>query len=880
MASMKASPFSALPTGSNELRNTFVHIAVLVPGMPFLVFVLVILFCLPGFTEQIPSALTQNATNDTTHNSSLPDGQAAPDESGEGAAVASTGQNGTVYQFKTVKVVADKLEAGKATVSGQELQTMPTRTGSITEALKVVPNVQFANEEASSLTAGEIRPPRVSIAGAKPYENNFLIDGLSITNTLNPNGLDADGDAPGASRLDVNGADQAMFIDTSLVDVVSVYTSNVPAKYGNFVGGVVDAKLVDPRTDRWHGVLTGMHSRNEWYDLRGVDEQSTTATNQPRFDIYDVKAKADGPLSENAALLLAVSQKWSEIPLKLEARDGSLSDEDQYRKNQNFFGKLLFTPSSVLKLTMDATYAPYTEKWWNPTWKDSDWTVENEAWRIGFSAEQDTVVGKWTGKVAYSENGYSRDSSSNFREQIQGSGIPWSEQIAEGALGDAIVKNRSLDVGLDYDVKEFNTGELIWRVSTGAQLTNVNSNLWNEAAYLENRSVPASGKWTQIYTNYPEFDQSKTLNTAGAYIQSEIEWDRLTLTPGLRVDYDDFSDNTNVAPRLKVEYDTMGDRTLRLVAGVNRYYGGQLRAYFFDRWRPSYSMIERWSGSVSYSTGTDKSYLAQGLDTPYSDELMGGALGEIAGLEYCLEVVHRDHKDQIVSKAKEKDIYELTNDGKSSYDGITLSLSRSLETEKFGNHKFSLGATQSWTKTFDGAYDSEIDVYKESNGYPFDYGTVYYNGELISRSDLPADNFASPVVVTFSWLGSFLDDRLRMNCVTRWKDSYTGLVGDDRTADETPYGTTATKVTTPSALWLDEDGYYHNALKKAIISGGFVTDFSLEADAYKDDTFTFSLLLNVYNLFASDGFSFTTSPDFARIHDYGRAYYAGVRCEF
>jgi hypothetical protein len=769
-----------------------------------------------------------------------------------------------VYRLDAVKVVADRVEAGRTTIEGQELQSMPSRTDSVTEALKVVPSVQFSNEQTSSLTAGEISPPRVSIAGAKPYENNFLIDGTSVSNTLNPNGLGTDGDSVSPSQLDVNGADQTIFYDTTLVESVTVYTSNVPAKYGAFVGGVVDAELKDPRTDRWHGVLYGRHTRSEWFDLRGVDEDSDSSDNQPRFDSYAVQGGVDGPLNDNAAIMLSASKRWSVIPLLLEENDGSVSDKDQYRSNENYFAKLLLTPSSDLELRFDATYAPYVEERWRPNWPDSEWDLENEAWRLAGEAIFNAGWGKLTGKAVYSQNGYSRDSVSNLRQTVSGSGLPESELLSRGGLGDAITENRGIDLSLDLDFKEFQTGALAWRISTGLDLSNVTTDMWNEDARIEILSVPSNGKWIRTDTDYLEYDQSKTLNTFGWYGQSEMRWGRFTLTPGLRLDHEDFSGNTDLAHRLKAELDTMGDGALRLVAGVNRYYGGQLRAYAFDRWRPSFTRQERWNGTVRYTVGTDRSYLAKGLDTPYSDELMGGILGEVGGFEYGLELVHRDYRDQIISKSVEDDVYALTNDGESSYDGITLTLSRSVETERFGTHTFSFGATQSRTRTFNGAFSSDIDVFDVSNGYEYDYDQVYYNGELIDRSDMPADDYNAPLVLTFSWQGNFWEDRFRVNCVSRWRDSTTGLKPDARTADETPYGTTATRPTTESAEWLDAEGRYHNAYAEGVISGGLVTDVSFELDAVKEEMFTLSLLFDISNVFSSDGHSSVSEPNAAR----------------
>lgn len=785
-----------------------------------------------------------------------------------------------LYHLDAVQITGEKIQAGKATIKGVELHSLPSHTDTITEALKGRPNVQFSNEETSSLTGGEIRPPRVAIAGGKPYENNFLIDGMSVSNTLNPNGLDTDGDGVSPSRLNVNGADQTIFYDSSLLDSVTVYSSNVPAKFGNFVGGVVDAKLVDPRMDRWHAVFLGKHTRSEWSDLRSVDDDSQTAESQPRFRTNSLKASADGPIAGNAALLLAATQKRSVIPLELEENDGTFSDKDQYRSSENFFTKLLLVPHDDLKLTLDATYAPYAEERWKPSYPDSDWAIENEAWRMGGSASYTTGWGLLTSKAAYAQNGFSRDSSNNFREQIAGTGIPDSEEVMRGGLGDATATNRNLDFGLGVELSEFKTDFLAWRISTGLDMSNVTTDMWNEAARIEIRTVPSNGKWTQTDADYHEYSQSNTLNTVGYYIQTEAQWDRFTLTPGVRVDHDDFSRNTDAAPRLKAELDTMGDGALRLVAGVNRYYGAQLRAFAFDRWRPRFIRMEKWNGTITFTEDGDKHYQAKDLDTPYSDELMGGALGEVLGFEYGLELVHRDHKDKLISKTRKDDLYEMTNDGESTYDGVTLTIARSIETERFGMHTFTFGATQSRTKTFNGAYDSEIDVGNISNGYEFNYDKVYYDGQVIDRSDMPAEDFNAPLVATFSWLGSFHDDSFRVNCVSRWRDSTTGLRADSRPADETPYGTTASKATTESSQWLNAESEYHNAYKKGVISGGLVTDIGFEYDALKDDLYTVSLLLDVANVFSSNGHTGVAEENVDRDRVRGRTFYAGLRCEF
>lgn len=797
-----------------------------------------------------------------------------------------TDQGEVVYQLEPVNVLGDKHQSGKATIAGKELHSLPSHTGTITEALKGFSNVQFSNDEISSLTGGEIRPPRVSIAGAKPYENNFLIDGMSVSNTLNPSGLGAEGDSVLHSNLAVSGADQTIFYDAGLVDTATVYSSNVPAKYGGFLGGVVAAELVDPRMDRWHGKVEGRHTRSEWFDLRGVDEDSVSSDNQPRFKQYGLFASVDGPVSETAGLLFAVSRKESVIPLLVMEQDGSIYEKDQLRRSENFFTRLSLQPEDDVQLTLDATYAPYVEKRWKPKWIDSDWEAENKAWRLAASLDLETHWGDLTAKAAYSQNGYSRDSLRDHYVQITGKSLPEEDWVYSGGVGDATVDNRSVDLGLGFDLKEMDTALGLWKISSGMEFTNVVTDVWNEESWIDTGNYPTSGKWVVTHSHYMEYDQTKSLNTMGWYAQAEVEFGRVTLFPGLRLDYDDFSHNTDYSPRFKVEYDTMGDGRLRLVAGANRYHGEQLRAYAFDRHRPAYTHLLRPDKPPTEpKPNVDYSYQAKGLKTPYSDEIMGGMLGEVGGVEYSLEIVHRDHKDQVISKKFGDDTFTLTNDGKSTYDGITLRMSRSIATPNLGGHTFTLGATQSMTRTFNGAFDSEIVLDKPVKAgtdsfYYYNYDQVYYNGELIDRADMPADNYNAPLVLTLSWMGSFYDDRFRVNWVSRWRDSTTGLLKDARVAADTPYGTTATKAYHESSQWLNAQQEYHDAYKKGVISGGVVSDLSLELDAVKKDLLTFTVLFDVTNVFGSNGHSGVVQSDGFQDRMRGRGYYAGIRCEF
>ncbi|MFV0421042.1 TonB-dependent receptor plug domain-containing protein [Oleidesulfovibrio sp.] len=252
-----------------------------------------------------------------------------------------------VHKLSVVEVEDARNESGASSIGGQTLRTLPSYSGSITEALKGMSNVQFSNDMLSSHTGGEIKPPRISIAGADPWENSYMIDGMSITNRLNPNGMQDDS-AHTSTML--SGADQTIFYDVRLLENINVYTNNIPAKYSGFTGGVVDSRLRDPKMDEWHFEVEGRHTRSKWFSLRGVDENSDSAESQPRFNVNTLSTIAEGLVNDNVGVLLGASRKYSTIPLKRKDNDGNVTDDDQHRISDNFFAKLLLRPNDDMTL--------------------------------------------------------------------------------------------------------------------------------------------------------------------------------------------------------------------------------------------------------------------------------------------------------------------------------------------------------------------------------------------------------------------------------------------------------------------------------------------------------------------------------------------------
>ncbi len=791
-------------------------------------------------------------------------GDSAPTLLGGGT---STGGSGDVHQLAAVTVHGFDIGSGTYGIGGETLRTLPNATGTITGALKSMSNVQFSNADQSSVQGGEIAPPRISIYGSKPYENNFRIDGLNVSNTFNPSGFEGSetgNHVAGPNYLATGGGDTDIFYDVELIERIDIYTNNVPAKYGNFTGGVINATLRDPKKDKWHFKLSGKMTSSSWYEVRGADSFSETAANQPEFDIYSFSGTAEGPITDNLSVLLGYTNTQSFIPLDFEDESGNVSKKNQYRLSQNFFAKFVATPTDDLTLRLDASYAPYKDLRWREKWPNSEQTLSNEALRLAFQAEYDTDIGNFDFKMSYLRSGFSTEAASNFLRQDR------TTSERHGGYGSRTVDKTEFATTFDYSTPLIETSWLKWKLDTGVSINVTGVSMWAQDVttdiFVEGITYQGRDANLSTFAYYPETKQYNTMTTAAFYAQLELKYDRVTLTPGFRIDTDSLTNNVDISPRLKLEVDIFDNKMLRFVAGYIRYYGSALREYAFKRYRPfENEQVVTYTDAVGgtetiYSLGSDRDYDISGLKTPYSDEYTVGVLGKVWDIDYSLDFTYREHKNQLVSeevgqvavlyngKIHNQSLYELTNKGNSQYHGVTLTLGRRFELGKWGNHYVGFGATYSATKTFNGAYapDAGID---SRYGFTYHGGGAYYNGELVARNELPADDFNANFTLTLNIQSSFFDNRLRINWLNRWKPDSYGLMLDSRYDKDTPHGSASQSNIEESNEWLTGDGVFVKAYREGTIKGGLISDISIEYDVWKEEDFTLGVSLDVYNIF-------------------------------
>jgi len=774
---------------------------------------------------------------------------------------------GGVVHLEGLDVESETEESGKAVLDRQALERMPNSTGSITEALKVMPDVQFDDASRSSLTGGSILPPKVSISGGKYYENNFSIDGISNNNRIDPSGLDSVG-----ANGNVSGEAENSFVDPELIESVTVYSSNVPAKYGQFVGGVVDAKTRRP-ADEFGGKVTYQHTRDTWATFRPADrddfEDSTSnSKGNPKFTKHNMSAYLDIPLTEKVKSVVSYSLKHATVPLYY------MEDwKNQYRNRHNAFAKIYADIDRKSELNFSFLLSKYEASNFVNNTKDSEFDVSTPSYKLVVDYEREVSFGKYTLAAGYSQTETRRDSQSDVMTswtKTGGTSTQWgtlTTQAREGGYGTTYSRQRDLSMKVDYESVPVELGVLDNVFSMGLSYENVSGEYDQEDDYttfyssiasatvIDNGQggVIAGDQYARRKSMQEASKNSASYNSLGYYLQDELTFSRLTLRPGVRLEYDDLLENTNFAPRFMAELDVLNDQNLVFVTGANRYYSANLLTYALRDRNPlvQYTRTIDGGGNLSdwtYSRETSRNYSLDGLKTPYSDEYMVGVRTGFLGFDASLKYVARTTHDQFAAAYKKSGTtssYELTNGGETEYWGYTFELSKTVD-----NHFFKLGATRSEQET----NFNDFDDFSGDGGKPgYNYEKVYYNGQLIDRNQMPASNFNRPWVGTFTYSGTFWD-KLTFTNVTRYLGGFDSIVG------------AGTELI---------DGVRYYEYKDARLSSSIISDWKIEYEVFNLDSHSLVLDLVVDNVFDETAIIDKNSNRVA-----GRQFWAGAAYSF
>lgn len=731
---------------------------------------------------------------------------------------------------------------GTQIISADLISKMPTRNGSVTELLKNNPNVQFANTSDNGNAPGELQPENVSFHGEKFYQNNYMIDGLSNNNTINPgaNGGDLTADPDGYSPTDLPaGGAQSFWVNSELIDSIAVFDSNIAAKYGDFTGGVVDAKLKDPDLQKASGRIsfrTTSDSLTKYHVDESVKDdfdQATSLYYQPKFTKKFYSATMNQPLSDQAGLIFSYNRQESEIPY-FHSILGKWENQERLSETYLLKGNYLAENGDTFRAT--AMYSPHESTYLKRNIENGAFTNKGGGYRLNLEWEHLADWGKVSSLLGYQHeqnriehasdyyaswySKYKGEESSVIDWDSTGSASTATRYGYYGGYGKYATEKNTYTAKQDYELNPFKVGSVNHQLDMGWQLDLYNASYqrfadvyvgrgaptWDATTvcqsgdnlcidgeqYFKNRTVYPARKVEGDYTNY------------AAYLQDSMTWGRLEITPGLRINYDDYLKNVNVAPRLASSFDIFGDRKSRIFAGVNRYYAQNMLAYKLRNGISQYYVETRTNASSPWVSGAlttaSYDYDISKLKTPYSDEFNLGLSQRIGNTVWTIKYVHRNGKDQFgrssTTDANGKKYYVLTNDASTQGDTVSLTVEPiSPYKFKYADMRWSFGANYSNNKSSSQAY------YDQSNT---DETMVIFNGKLMEKGDMDALDYNTPWTA-FVNLDTYIP-KLRFNWSQRL--GYTsGYTGYSTSTVSCPNGNTACGSYSGNATLYSEERY-------------------------------------------------------------------------
>ena len=789
-----------------------------------------------AFSHQSGWQVSAESTLLATHDSAAVNGNMSPEKalarllSGSGLQWEATSADSVsilppaehdVLMIKSTPITAmDAVYQGEQVIDRQMIDSLPSGNGDITSLLRTNPNVQFDNNQLNSKSPGEIAPANISINGAQPWQNLFIVDGMNMNNDLDPGNTNDDMD-------EIPGRSQGLALDTDLLNDIKVYDSNVPVEYGGFNGGVVQADTRDPSMDL-HGKLSVQMTRSEWtrYHLNEDDpdlenyEAGFGNSSQPKFKKIITRATLEGHLTDNFGLLGSFSRKDSTIPTCVFSVSNQTqtanADEVQTRRIDNYFLKAAWQINEDWKLDMSVTHAPETAETFGPNAIYSGRMMKAGGDSLSARMVWNAPLARVEQNLSWSQMNTSRTSDSDYMVFWRTSTTKdWTNALTatEGGFGDIDEAQKTLAYKLKADWNSVNWLGVDHAVQTGLELTQ-NTVMYERATPYTSYSVakatscPANDPlcsmgmtvngWEGQYANKKTVTQGKTsfdTRSWALYIQDEMRYKRLTVRPGVRIDGDDYMKQVTLAPRFAVELDVFGNGQTRLTAGANRYYGRNLYAYKlrdgvaamnteYTRPNPSADWV------MSKRTPNDSKF--NQLKVPYDDELTLGLSHVQWDTEFAVKYVNRKGREQ-VSRAWGSQIgaptddpttltanyYTYYNGGQSEADIYTLTITP-LRPFIVGSTRTTGQFAMDWSTV----QNTGLSNYSANIGAIYvEDPTIQYDGKFMKYSDMPASNYNRPWTARLTTVTEVEPLHLTWSNFLRYRDGYRRIAATGKTTE-------------------------------------------------------------------------------------------------
>ncbi len=685
--------------------------------------------------------------------------------------------------------------------------------GFISSLLNSHPSIKITDSSQNSETAGEIKPGKISFHNAPFYQNNFQIDGISNDSLIDP--VISSYNNP----YDVPGNENEIFLDLDLIDSIRIYDSNIPVRYGNFTGGVIDAKTIRPNGKESFKVsyryvndsMTKIHVANK----KNFDEANSDQK-QPKFEKKSYSIYYATPINENNEVILSYNKIKSTIP---GAYFGGFKNKT--RLNESIFAKWThyFNDDSILDLS--TTYSPNKSTHFQEYIKDSDTTIKGGGYnlKVNYVKNFDTWNLNTNLGLTYSQN--SKDSLNYDKKWLKSNSKPWGPMPGEnetayskeGGSGSIKKTQKGINYNLNISRKEFTIAKISHEISTGFDI-NYNRSKYDRKENLYYYKKPklhseiycgdntidceSEEQYFQNRTVYQKDNVQVGMLGTDWYIEDKMTKGIFEFTPGIRADYNNYLENLDFSYRLNGSVTPFKNNKTVIYAGFNRYYGKsflghklrEARLPHYDQFRDHYNAEPN-----PWGTSTDKDkqkYVFSDLKTPYSDEKSFGIRQDFTfmNLRANIQYIKRENKNEFSKKYGNYKVFTLpsgidkgyyrtmtfSNKGYSNSEIVSLSLNQHKPINfGFFNMGYSFSTQLKNKNKSSGSYENILEDEKEKKTQYARYKNRTYNKEDLPQNTNPK-KYALHLNLSFNEVSILgVATKININKIIRHTTPYTSI---------------------------------------------------------------------------------------------------------
>ncbi|NRA82595.1 MAG: TonB-dependent receptor plug domain-containing protein [Gammaproteobacteria bacterium] len=620
---------------------------------------------------------------------------------------------------------------GSYTLDNDLIKDYRFGNGNLNDILGILPGVQYGESALNSSNVSNIKPSEVSLSGAQGHQSSYNIDGVNNNSRLSTGNAEADRNL----LQDVTGHSQSTFVNLDLLDSIEVYDSNIPAKYGQFSGGLVNVHTTKA-TDKPTFGITYRQTATDWTQFHVIKGPSQTASREvviPQFNKQSLNLYLTTPLSADSGLVAQFQWLKSE-----EIRDQLGTAKNQQQTNGNMLLKYHYNVTINDEITLNAYYAPYQGEYFDANAKNSDFNIKGGGYSVSGQWIHDDNWGDITTKIGFNRSENSKTSPNYWFTWDNINGKPWGNYnnsiiSLEGGYGDIDKIQQTVNLSSDLNLimptilgaqsllnlgveisqqqQQFNrlTDSILYNgafpkpgINCGSYtfdcietqfkqpVSELEQQLGRPIDYsngddmlIYDANVIQAGQFFTTRQLAPKSNVSVTVNNLALYGELSLDYAQLNVVAGVRYDYNDFFEQHNIAPRFRMSLDVFDDQRHQITTGFNRYYQADLTHYKLNQAmtpmhqevRHSYlNQPQSWQAEL---TSTGYLYRFTETKTPYSDEFSLAYRYQLLGGTLEAKWLNRYNK-QAVNRTKSYNddgqaILTGTNAGSSHYQRYSLS---------------------------------------------------------------------------------------------------------------------------------------------------------------------------------------------------------------